>query len=57
MKVLIIEDAEIDRLNLRTMLEDDHPDVTIAGEAATLNAAVEMINQEKPDAVFLEHFK
>lgn len=54
MKVLIIEDAEIDRLNLRTMLEDDHPDVIIAGEAATLNAAVEMINQEKPDAVFLD---
>lgn len=53
MRVAIIEDSEIDRLNLRTLLED-HPDVEIVGEADALESAVELIDGEKPDAVFLD---
>ena len=53
MRILIIEDAEIDRLNLRTLLED-HGDVDIVGEAPTLDAAVELLDEEQPDAVFLD---
>ena len=53
MRVAIIEDSEIDRLNLRTLLED-HADVEIAGEADTLESAAKLIDNEKPDAVFLD---
>ncbi|HPJ57793.1 MAG TPA: response regulator transcription factor [Kiritimatiellia bacterium] len=53
MKAAIIDDEEIDRLNLRTLLED-HGDIEIAGEAATLEAAVELMDRETPDAVFLD---
>lgn len=53
MKVAIIEDNEIDRLNLRTLLEG-HPGVEIAGEAATLEEAVTLLERERPDAIFLD---
>lgn len=53
MRAAIIEDNEIDRLNLKTLLED-HPDVEIAGEADSLEAAVDLIDRAKPDAVFLD---
>ena len=53
MRAIIVDDEEIDRLNLKTLLED-HPDVEIAGDADTLDSAVALIEQEKPDAVFLD---
>lgn len=53
MRAAIVDDEEIDRLNLKTLLED-HPDVDLAGEADTLEAAVALIEREKPDAVFLD---
>ena len=53
MRVIIVEDEEIDRLNLKTLLED-HPDVEIAGEADSLESAAALIEREKPDAVFLD---
>ncbi|HAL91531.1 MAG TPA: DNA-binding response regulator [Verrucomicrobia bacterium] len=53
MRVAIIEDNEIDRLNLATLLED-HESIEIAGEAATLEDAVKLIDKEKPDAIFLD---
>lgn len=53
MKTAIIDDEEIDRLNLRTMLED-FEDIDVAGEASTLGEAVELIDRERPDAVFLD---
>ena len=52
MRAIIVEDEEIDRLNLKTLLED-HPDVEIAGEADSLESAAALIEREKPDAVFL----
>lgn len=53
MRAIIVEDEEIDRLNLKTLLED-HPDVEIAGEADSLESAAALIEREKPDAVFLD---
>lgn len=53
MKTLIVDDSEIDRLNLQTLLED-HAEIQIAGEARTLDEAVSMIDILKPDLVFLD---
>lgn len=53
MRAIIVDDEEIDRLNLKTLLED-HPDVEIAGEADSLESAAALIEREKPDAVFLD---
>ena len=53
MRAIIVDDEEIDRLNLKTLLED-HPDVEIAGEADSLESAVALIDRERPDAVFLD---
>ena len=53
MRAIIVDDEEIDRLNLKTLLED-HSDVEIAGEADSLESAVALIDRERPDAVFLD---
>ena len=53
MRVAIIEDSEIDRLNLETLLED-HDDVEIVGEAETVESGAALIEREKPDALFLD---
>ena len=53
MRAAIIEDSEIDRLNLRTLLED-HADVEIAGEADDVESAAKLIDAAKPDAIFLD---
>jgi two-component system LytT family response regulator len=53
MLVAIIDDSEIDRLNLSTLLMD-HPDIEVVGEAATAAAAVELIDTRKPEAIFLD---
>lgn len=53
MRVVIVEDSEIDRLNLITLLED-HADVALVGEAETVGSAVALIEREKPDALFLD---
>lgn len=53
MRVVIVEDSEIDRLNLKTLLED-HADVDIAGEAESVESAAALIDLEKPDALFLD---
>ena len=53
MRVVIVEDSEIDRLNLKTLLED-HDDVEIAGEAETVESGAALIEREKPDALLLD---
>lgn len=53
MRVAIVEDSEIDRLNLKTLL-DDHIDIEIVGEAETVECAVALLKREKPDALFLD---
>ncbi len=53
MKALIIDDSEIDRLNLRTLLED-HPRIEILGEGANLATARELVARHQPDLIFLD---
>ena len=53
MRAIIVDDEEIDRLNLKTLLED-HADVEIAGEADSLESAVALVEREKLEAVFLD---
>lgn len=53
MRVVIVEDSEIDRFNLRSLLEE-HPDVERVGEAETVESAVALIDSEKPDALILD---
>ena len=53
MRVAIVDDMEIDRLNLRTLL-GAHPDVELAGEADSVEAGVRLVEKEKPHALFLD---
>lgn len=53
MKTLIIDDSEIDRLNLHSLLED-HPRIEVLGEAATLATARELAARHHPDLIFLD---
>ena len=43
-KVVIVEDSRLARLELKELLRS-HPDVQIAGEAATVSQALELIRQ------------
>ncbi len=53
MRAVIVDDNEIDRLNLRTLLQD-HEQIALAGEAGTVEDAVELIRRERPGLVFLD---
>jgi two-component system LytT family response regulator len=53
MKAVIIDDNEIDRMNLRTLMED-HPGIEIIGEAELPESAVELIHKTHPEVVFLD---
>lgn len=53
MRVAIIEDSEIDRLHLKTLLADEKY-LTIVGTADTAEKAVKLIDRKKPDTVFLD---
>ena len=53
MRVLIVDDEPIARRGLRRLLESE-PDVEIVGEASNGTAAIEAIEELKPDLVFLD---
>lgn len=53
-RALIIEDEINVRKGLISLLEDHCPTLEIVGEAATVAAAIELINQTNPDLVFLD---
>src|SRR5947209_12544081 len=52
-RVLIVDDEPLARERLRQLLEAE-PDIEIAGECADGRSAVEAINHERPDLVFLD---
>ncbi len=54
MKAVIIDDEKNSRQVLRTMLEKYCLDVTILGEASGYREGVELINELKPELVFLD---
>ncbi|MCH2045252.1 MAG: LytTR family DNA-binding domain-containing protein [Saprospiraceae bacterium] len=53
MKALIVEDSRLARLELKSMLKA-HPKIELLGEAANVDTAFEMIQQQKPDLLFLD---
>lgn len=53
MKAVIIDDERPARQELRTLLED-HPAVTICGEAANASEALKLIAEVQPDLLFLD---
>ncbi|HUU30033.1 MAG TPA: chemotaxis-specific protein-glutamate methyltransferase CheB [archaeon] len=52
-KVLIVDDSLVVRLNLKYILEKD-PDIRVVGAANDGLEAVEMVNQKKPDVVTMD---
>jgi two-component system, LytTR family, response regulator len=53
MKVLVVDDERLARQELRRLLSE-HADVTIAGEASTIEEAAMMLGQQDFDLLFLD---
>lgn len=53
MRVLIVDDHEVVRMGLRTLL-DAHADLEVLGEAANASEAVDMALDEHPDVVLMD---
>lgn len=53
MKALIIDDERLARKELISLLSE-HPEIEVAGEASNADEAVELINKETPDLLFLD---
>ena len=55
LRALIIDDEEYSRIILRSLIQDNlASEIEIVGEADSVKNAIETINQEKPDIVFLD---
>ncbi|MEW6128058.1 MAG: LytTR family DNA-binding domain-containing protein [Acidobacteriota bacterium] len=52
-KTLIVDDERLARKELRSMLAE-HPLIDIVGEAESVAKAIELIERENPDVVFLD---
>jgi two-component system LytT family response regulator len=52
-RAIIVDDERLARRELRVMLSD-HPQIEVAGEADGVRSAVELIEELKPDVVFLD---
>jgi two-component system response regulator DevR len=53
MRIMIVDDHEVVRLGLKTLL-DRHPDFTVIDEAATAREAVEKALRHSPDVVVMD---
>jgi two-component system LytT family response regulator len=53
-KVIIVDDEQLARASLRSLLEDYCPQLEIAGEAASVPEAIKLIMQVRPKLVFLD---
>jgi two-component system response regulator LytT len=53
LRVVIVDDEKPARDRVRRLLRE-HDDVVVAGEAADVRAAVELIERERPDLLFLD---
>ena len=54
MKALIIDDEDNARATLRAMLEEFFREIVIVGEASSPSQAVQLIDEKKPELVFLD---
>lgn len=53
LRVIVIDDEPLARQGLRELLRD-HPQIAVVGEAGRVEAALRLIEAEKPDALFLD---
>lgn len=53
-KILIVDDHEIVREGIRTLISRSHPDWEICGEASNGKQAIEAVKALKPDLVVLD---
>jgi two-component system response regulator DevR len=53
LRIIIVDDHEVVRLGLRTLL-DRHPDFTVIDEAATAREAIEKTLRQRPDVVVMD---
>lgn len=53
LRILIVDDHEVVRLGLRTLL-DRHPGFTVVDEAATASEALQKAQQHRPDVVVMD---
>ena len=53
-KALIVDDEDHARANLNGILMEHCPSVEVVGLASTVDIAARMINEFKPDVVFLD---
>lgn len=54
LRAIIVDDEEPARENLKILLQDFCPEITVVGLAENINRARAMIEQLKPEAVFLD---
>jgi two-component system LytT family response regulator len=52
-KVVIVDDERLARNKLRSMLEE-HPEISVVGEADGVESALRVIEQAEPDVLFLD---
>jgi DNA-binding NarL/FixJ family response regulator len=52
-RVLLVDDHEIAKTGLRTMLEPE-PDLEVVGEASSANGIIDLIERTSPDVVLLD---
>jgi two-component system, LytTR family, response regulator len=52
-KVVVVDDERLARAKLRAMLEH-YPQISITGEADSCQTALSLINEDRPDVVFLD---
>ena len=54
LSAIIVDDEEFARENIKILLEDNCPDISIVGMAGTVNTAKALISSQRPDVVFLD---
>ncbi len=53
LKALVVDDEELAREEMIDLLED-HPDIVVEWEAATVDQARRILSEHRPDVVFLD---
>ncbi len=53
LRTIIVDDSAVIRQELKVLLED-YPEIEITGEAGTVDQALQLIESQKPDVLFLD---
>ena len=53
-QTILIDDDQLSRKSLRRILEQNFPEIEIAGEADSVTSGLELINTVEPELVFLD---